>query len=199
MCPFACTEGVLPVTQRELWPIGERRCQLVRRGSARDDAAKSSAPREDEFMTTHRSLATLAILATAGIALIGSAGVANASPQDDAYLAALRGVGLHWTPGTQAGLIQEAHDVCYNLTWGWTPQRIANDLEARLGAQGVTGGKPPPWSTRRTGSTVPETSATPPRCARERTRVMCLFGIVNYGERGRTSHPVCRHGLDGMT
>jgi hypothetical protein len=90
-------------------------------------------------MTTHRSLATLAILATAGIALIGSAGVANASPQDDAYLAALRGVGLHWTPGTQAGLIQEAHDVCYNLTWGWTPQRIANDLEARLGAQGVTG------------------------------------------------------------
>jgi hypothetical protein len=90
-------------------------------------------------MTTHRSLATLAILATAGIALIGSAGVADASPQDDAYLAALRGVGLHWTPGTEVGLIQEAHDVCYNLTWGWTPQRIANDLEARLGAQGVTG------------------------------------------------------------
>ncbi len=90
-------------------------------------------------MTTHRSLATLATLATAGFALIGSAGVANASPQDDAYLAALRGVGLHWTPGTQAGLIQEAHDVCYNLTWGWTPQRIANDLESRLGAQGVTG------------------------------------------------------------
>ena len=45
-------------------------------------------------MTTHRLLATFAILATAGIALIGSAGVANASPQDDAYLAALRGVGL---------------------------------------------------------------------------------------------------------
>jgi hypothetical protein len=90
-------------------------------------------------MTTHRSLITLAVAAIGGAALIGSAGVANASPQDDAYLAALRGVGLHWTPGTQPGLIQEAHDVCYNLTWGWTPQRIANDLEARLGGQGVTG------------------------------------------------------------
>jgi Protein of unknown function (DUF732) len=90
-------------------------------------------------MTTHRSVATLAFLATAGAAWLGSAGVANASPQDDAYLAALHGVGLHWTPDTQPGLIQEAHDVCYNLTWGWTPQRIANDLEARLGAQGVTG------------------------------------------------------------
>ncbi len=90
-------------------------------------------------MTTRRSRTTLAILAMAGIAMIGSTGVANASPQDDAYLAALRGVGLHWTPDTQPGLIKEAHDVCYNLTWGWTPQRIANDLEARLGAQGVTG------------------------------------------------------------
>ncbi|MGA8327992.1 MAG: DUF732 domain-containing protein [Mycobacterium sp.] len=90
-------------------------------------------------MTTHRSLTTLAIFATAGAALIGSAGVANASPQDDAYLAALRGVGLSWTPDTQPGLITEAHDVCSNLTWGWTPQAIANNLEARLGAQGVTG------------------------------------------------------------
>lgn len=90
-------------------------------------------------MTTHRSKQImLAVLATAGAAWVGSAGVANASPQDDAYLAALRGAGLHWTPGTQAGLIQEAQDVCYNLTWGWTPQRIANDLEARLGGQGVT-------------------------------------------------------------
>jgi hypothetical protein len=90
-------------------------------------------------MTRHRSATRLAILATAGAALLSSAGVAKASPQDDAYLAALRGVGLHWTPDTQPGLIKEAHDVCYNLTWGWTPQQIANDLEARLGAQGVTG------------------------------------------------------------
>jgi hypothetical protein len=90
-------------------------------------------------MTKHPSLTRLAILATAGAALLSSAGVAHASPQDDAYLAALRGVGLTWTPDTQAGLIQEAHDVCNNLTWGWTPQQIANDLEARLGAQGVSG------------------------------------------------------------
>jgi hypothetical protein len=114
--------------------------QLVRSGgSASDNKAGSSTPKgEEEPMTTHRSLTTLAVLATAGAALIGSAGAANASPQDDSYLAALRGVGLSWTPDTQAGLIQEAHDVCYNLTWGWRPQRIANDLQARLGAQGVT-------------------------------------------------------------
>ena len=89
-------------------------------------------------MARHRSLTMLASLATSGAALIGSAGVANASPQDDAYLAALQGVGLSWKPGTQAGLIQEAHDVCYNFTWGWSPQQIANDLQARLGAEGVT-------------------------------------------------------------
>ncbi|OBK35437.1 hypothetical protein A5658_08555 [Mycobacterium sp. 1245111.1] len=90
-------------------------------------------------MTRHRSVTSLAILGTAGAVFLSSAGVAHASAQDDAYLAALRGVGLHWTPGTEAGLIKEANDVCYNLTWGWTPQQIANDLEARLGAQGVTG------------------------------------------------------------
>jgi hypothetical protein len=90
-------------------------------------------------LTTHRSATTLVILSTAGAALLGSAGPANASPQDDAYLAALRGVGLSWTPSTQPGLIQEAHDVCYNLTWGWRPQQIANDLQKRLGSDGVTG------------------------------------------------------------
>jgi hypothetical protein len=95
--------------------------------------------REEKPMTTHRSLTALAVFTMAGAALLSSAGVANASPQDDAYLAALRGVGLTWTPGTEVGLIQEAHDVCSNLTWAWTPQQIANDLEARLGAQGVTG------------------------------------------------------------
>jgi hypothetical protein len=87
----------------------------------------------------NRSPMTLAIFATVGAAfLIGGVGVANATPQDDAYLAALSGVGLSWKPGTQAALIQEAHDVCYNLTWGWSPQRIADDLESRLGAEGVT-------------------------------------------------------------
>jgi hypothetical protein len=114
--------------------------QLVRSGgSASDNNAESSTPKgEEEPMTTHRSLTALAFLAMAGAALIRSAGVANASPQDDAYLAALQGVGLSWTPGTQARLIQEAHDVCYNLTWGWSAQQIANDLEARLGGEGVT-------------------------------------------------------------
>ncbi|WP_443889898.1 DUF732 domain-containing protein [Mycobacterium avium] len=73
-----------------------------------------------------------------GAALVGGAGIAAATPQDDAYLAQLRAAGLTWPPKTEEALIAEAHDVCYDLTWGWTPQQIADDLHARLDNKGVT-------------------------------------------------------------
>ncbi|WP_413540618.1 MULTISPECIES: DUF732 domain-containing protein [Mycobacterium avium complex (MAC)] len=73
-----------------------------------------------------------------GAALVGGAGIAAATPQDDAYLAQLRAAGLTWPPKTDEALIAEAHDVCYDLTWGWTPQQIADDLHARLDNKGVT-------------------------------------------------------------
>ncbi|EUA38277.1 hypothetical protein I549_3656 [Mycobacterium avium subsp. avium 2285 (R)] len=63
-----------------------------------------------------------------GAVLVGGAGIAAATPQDDAYLAQLRAAGLTWPPKTEEALIAEAHDVCYDLTWGWTPQQIADDL-----------------------------------------------------------------------
>lgn len=44
----------------------------------------------------------------------------------------------HLAPKTEEALIAEAHDVCYDLTWGWTPQQIADDLHARLDNKGVT-------------------------------------------------------------
>jgi hypothetical protein len=69
---------------------------------------------------------------------MSSPGSAGATPQDDAYLAQLRAVGLTWPPKTEEALIAEAHDVCYDLTWGWTPQQIADDLHARLDTKGVT-------------------------------------------------------------
>ena len=69
-----------------------------------------------------------------GAALVTNAAIATANPDDDAYLAQLRAAGLTWPPNTEHALIAEAHDVCYDLTWGWTPQQIADDLHAHLDA-----------------------------------------------------------------
>jgi len=91
-------------------------------------------------MPTPRWLVRLTIpLIAAGAALASSAAIATADPQDDAYLAALRAVGLHWPPQTKEALIAEAHDICYDLTWGWQPQAIADDIhDHRLNKRGVT-------------------------------------------------------------
>jgi hypothetical protein len=89
-------------------------------------------------MPSPRWLAGLTIPVMAGAALVSSAAIATATPQDDAYLAQLRAVGLSWPPNTEEALIGEAHLVCYDLTWGWTPQQIADDINAHLNARGVT-------------------------------------------------------------
>lgn len=89
-------------------------------------------------MSSPRWLAMLTAPVMAGAALVGSAAIASANPQDDAYLAQLRAVGLTWPPNTEEALIGEAHLVCYDLTWGWAPQQIADDIHAHLNARGVT-------------------------------------------------------------
>ena len=89
-------------------------------------------------MPSPRRLATIAIPVIVAAALVSRPATAAATPQDDAYLAQLRAVGLTWPPKTEEALIAEAHDVCYDLTWGWTPQQIADDLHARLDTKGVT-------------------------------------------------------------
>ena len=89
-------------------------------------------------MPSPRWLTRLAIPMMAGAALLGSAAMANANPADDTYLAKLRAVGLTWPPQTEAALIAEAHLICDDLTWGWTPQQIADDIHSRLDAKGVT-------------------------------------------------------------
>jgi hypothetical protein len=91
-----------------------------------------------DLMPSPRLLGRIAVLAFVAAAVVSSPGIAAATPQDDAYLAQLRAVGLTWPPQTEEALIAEAHDVCYDLTWGWTPQQIADDLHARLDAKGVT-------------------------------------------------------------
>ena len=89
-------------------------------------------------MASPRWLAGLTIPVMAVAALVSSAAIATANPADDAYLAKLRAVGLTWPPQTEEALIGEAHLICYDLTWGWTPQQIADDIHAHLDARGVT-------------------------------------------------------------
>jgi hypothetical protein len=82
-------------------------------------------------MPSARWLARLAVPVMAGAALISSAAIATAdSPRDEAYLNQLRAVGLTWPANSDEALIAEAHDVCYDLSWGWTPQQIADDLHS---------------------------------------------------------------------
>jgi hypothetical protein len=90
-------------------------------------------------MPSPRWLAGLSIPLVAGAALIISAAIATANtPADDAYLAQLRAVGLTWPPNSEEALIGEAHLICYDLSWGWTPQQIADDIHAHMNARGVT-------------------------------------------------------------
>ena len=56
----------------------------------------------------------------------------DATPADDAYLAQLRAVGLTWPPSSEEALIGEAHLICYDLTWGWQPPVIADDIHDHL-------------------------------------------------------------------
>ncbi len=90
-------------------------------------------------MTSHRWLTKLSLSVLAGAALACSAGIAGAATaQDEAYLNQLRAVGLTWPPSSEEALIGEAHLICYDLTWGWQPQVIADDIHDHLNKRGVT-------------------------------------------------------------
>jgi hypothetical protein len=77
---------------------------------------------------------------TAGTALVGSVAIAGATPdpREDAYFARLRAVGFTWPPNSDEALIGEAHLICYDLTWGSTPQQIADEVHDHLARHGVT-------------------------------------------------------------
>ena len=90
-------------------------------------------------MPSTRWLAILTVPMMAGVALVSSAAIAIATtPQDEAYLAQLRAVGLTWPPQTEEALIGEAHLICYDLVWGWTPQQIADEVHQHLDKRSVT-------------------------------------------------------------
>jgi hypothetical protein len=89
-------------------------------------------------MTKLRWTARLAIPVMAGVALVGSAAIATADPREDAYFARLRAVGFTWPAGSDEALIGEAHLICYDLSWGSTPQQIADEVHDHLARHGVT-------------------------------------------------------------
>ena len=89
-------------------------------------------------MPSPRWLARLTIPMMAGAALVSSAAIATANPDDDAYLAQLRGIGITWPPGHDEALIGMAHLICDDLGWGWTPQQIANHVHGNLDPDNIS-------------------------------------------------------------
>jgi hypothetical protein len=88
-------------------------------------------------MPSSRWLARVSIPLTALAALFSSVAIATANPADDEYLAQLRAVGLSWPPNTEQALIGVGHLVCYDLSWDWQPQQIADEIHANLTPKGI--------------------------------------------------------------
>ena len=94
-------------------------------------------------MVPPRWLARLTIPVMAGAALVTSAAIATADPGDGAYLAQLRTLGFTWPPdqGHDGAMIQLAHHICFDRWFvGLTPDRIAQDIHAVMGDQGLSFG-----------------------------------------------------------
>lgn len=74
---------------------------------------------------------TLIIGLLAGGAVLASAGIANATPQEDAVIAQLDGAGYHFN--SIPGILKEAHKVCNRVAVGQSRDQIAGDLVAAIG------------------------------------------------------------------
>ncbi|MGA9358034.1 MAG: DUF732 domain-containing protein [Mycobacterium sp.] len=94
-------------------------------------------------MPSPRWLARLAVPAMAGAALVTSAAIATADPADGAYLAQLRSLGFTWPPdqGHDAAMVELARHICFDRWFvGMPPDRIAQDIHAVMGDQGLSFG-----------------------------------------------------------
>lgn len=89
-------------------------------------------------MLSPRWLARLTIPIVAGAALVTSAAIASADATDDAYLAQLRALGINWPPDRDEAIVAMAHLICYDHSWGYTPDAIAKDVHTTLSARGIT-------------------------------------------------------------
>ncbi len=92
-------------------------------------------------MPSPRWLAKLAVPILAGAALVTSAATATADAADDAYLAQLRTLGFAWPPDHDAAVITLGHHICFDRWFvGMPPDRIAKDVHAVMGDQGLSFG-----------------------------------------------------------
>ena len=91
-------------------------------------------------MPSPRWLAVLTVPMMAGAALVTSAAIATADPADDAYLAQLHALGFTFTPDRNEAVVAITHLICYDRSWGLTPDAIAKDVHQILGQKGITFG-----------------------------------------------------------
>jgi hypothetical protein len=94
-------------------------------------------------MLPPRWLARLTIPFAVGAAVLTSAAVATADPADAAYLAQLRAQGITWPPdqGHDVAMVELARHICFDRWFvGMTPDRIAADIHAVMGDQGLSFG-----------------------------------------------------------
>ncbi len=99
--------------------------------------------KEPHQMLSPRWLARLIIPVVAGAAVLSSAAVATADPADGAYLAQLRAQGFTWPPdqGHDVAMIELARHICFDRWFvGLPPDRIAQDIHAVMGDQGLSFG-----------------------------------------------------------
>lgn len=76
-----------------------------------------------------------------GAALLTSVATATADAPDDAYLAQLRALGYNWPPAMDPALISLGHSICFDRwTLRHTPDRIAQDVHATVGSEGLAFG-----------------------------------------------------------
>jgi hypothetical protein len=91
-------------------------------------------------MPSPRWLAILTVPMMAGAALVTSAAIATADPTDDAYLDQLHALGFTFTPDRNEAVLAMAHLICYDRSYGLTPDAIAKDVHQILGPKGITFG-----------------------------------------------------------
>jgi hypothetical protein len=92
-------------------------------------------------MRSPRWLTTLTIPALIGAALVTGPATATAEAVDDHYLAELKAMGFIWPEGHEASVISMAGTICEDLGWGWTPDKIAQDIHATASEKGLSYGQ----------------------------------------------------------
>ncbi len=89
-------------------------------------------------MLPPRWLAKLTIPVMVGAALTASTAIALADSTDDTFIGKMHSLGFTWPAGDDSDIIAMGHQICADRMAGKTPDAIATDIHATLGAKGIT-------------------------------------------------------------